>query len=44
MDHYRYRTRMQHKPGFSAFPDGFQISAYELNRDHWTDAFVITSV
>ena len=36
--------RIRPKPGFLAFPDGFQICPYELNRDHWTDGFVITTV
>ena len=36
--------RVRPKPGFSACPDGFQISSYELNRDHWTEGFVMTSV
>jgi hypothetical protein len=32
--------RLRNKPGFAIFPDGFQISRYELNRDHWTEGFV----
>ncbi len=31
----RYRS----KPGFSEDPTGFQISKYELNKDHWTEGY-----
>ena len=33
--------RLKDKPGFGTFPEGFQIHAYELNRDHWTEGFVV---
>ncbi len=33
--------RLQHKPGFVSFPDGFQIHPYELDRDHWTEGFIV---
>jgi hypothetical protein len=32
--------RLSDKPGFTIFPDGFQVDPYELNRVHWTDGFV----
>jgi hypothetical protein len=35
--------RLRHKPGFTTFPDGFQVSPYELNQDHWTDGFVVAT-
>ncbi|HYM07982.1 MAG TPA: hypothetical protein VEU11_15610 [Terriglobales bacterium] len=33
--------RLQDKPGFVSFPDGFQIHPYELDRDHWTEGFIV---
>jgi homoserine kinase type II len=33
--------RLRGKPGFSTFPDGFQVRPYELNRDHWIEGFVV---
>ena len=27
-------------PGFSEHPDGFEVSAYEIDKDHWTEGFV----
>jgi hypothetical protein len=33
--------RLKHKPGFADFPEGFQIAPYVVNRDHWTQGFVI---
>jgi homoserine kinase type II len=33
--------RVRNKRGFAQYQDGFQISTYPLNRDHWTDGFVI---
>jgi hypothetical protein len=35
--------RVRHKPGFAVLPDGFQICPYELNRDNWTEGFVVTA-
>jgi len=32
--------RLRTKPGFGNKSPGFQISPYELNRDHWTEGFV----
>jgi hypothetical protein len=34
--------RLRDKPGFVDVPSGFQKSKYELNKDHWTEGFVIT--
>ncbi|HVB85265.1 MAG TPA: hypothetical protein VNK23_01190 [Candidatus Dormibacteraeota bacterium] len=34
-------NRLSGKPRFSAAPNGFQISEYKLNEDHWTDGFVV---
>ena len=33
--------RLRDRPGFVNGPDGFQVHRYELNRDNWTDGFVI---
>jgi hypothetical protein len=27
-------------PGFAEYPEGFSISAYEIDKDHWTEGFV----
>jgi hypothetical protein len=35
--------RVNGKPGFADFPEGFQIHPYELNRDRWIEAFIIDS-
>lgn len=32
--------RLQSKPGFSDYTNGFQIHPYEVGRDHWTEGFV----
>ena len=32
--------RIKDKPGFSKEGGGFEISTYELNKDHWTEGFV----
>ncbi len=31
------------KNGFSDYPEGFEISEYELNKDHWTEGFIMDS-
>ena len=36
-------VRLKDKPGFVAAPAGFQICPYEINRDHWTEGFALTS-
>ena len=33
--------RVRDKRGFAEFQEGFQIAPYALNRDHWTDGFII---
>jgi hypothetical protein len=33
--------RVKNKHGFAEFQEGFQISPYQLNRDHWDEGFVI---
>jgi hypothetical protein len=33
-------ARVSTQPGFVDFPNGFQISPYELDRDHWTEGFI----
>ncbi|MEO7330934.1 MAG: hypothetical protein ABI193_20330 [Minicystis sp.] len=32
--------RLRAQPGFKDAPDGFAITEYELNRDHWTEGYV----
>ncbi|HKW62127.1 MAG TPA: hypothetical protein VJN89_06250 [Candidatus Acidoferrum sp.] len=34
-------TRLANKPGFHEAPAGFQISQYELNKDHWTEGYKV---
>jgi hypothetical protein len=31
--------RLRDKPGFKDSIDGFQIEAYEVGKDHWTEGF-----
>jgi hypothetical protein len=33
--------RVKNERGFAEFPQGFQISPYQLNRDHWAEGFAI---
>jgi hypothetical protein len=33
--------RLRGRRGFSDSPQGFQIAPYELNKDHWTEGFVV---
>ena len=33
--------RLKGKSGFADFPQGFQIARYEVNKDHWTEGFVL---
>jgi hypothetical protein len=35
------RERVKNKRGFVDFQDGFQIHSYQLNRDSWTEGFII---
>ncbi len=32
--------RLRLQPGFSDYPDGFTVDAYEFDKDHWTEGFV----
>jgi hypothetical protein len=34
------RNRLLVLPGFSSFPEGFEIVAYEIGSDHWTEEYV----
>ncbi len=31
--------RLRRQPGFSEFPEGFNVDEYELDKDHWTEGF-----
>jgi hypothetical protein len=31
--------RLKGQPGFVAYPEGFEIHAYEVGKDHWTEGF-----
>ncbi len=33
--------RLRMKPGFSGSPEAFQVSEYELNKDHWVEGFIV---
>ena len=33
--------RLKNKPGFRDRPENFQISEYELNKDHWVDGYAV---
>lgn len=33
-------ARLRLQPGFCNVSDGFDVSRYELNKDHWTEGFV----
>jgi homoserine kinase type II len=33
------QERAKQRPGFSVFPDAFNIEAYELDRDYWVEGF-----
>jgi homoserine kinase type II len=35
--------RLKGKPGFVDYPDGFQIHPHRLNRDSWTEGFILTT-
>lgn len=32
--------RLRDQPGFRDHPDGWEISPYPLDKDHWTEGFV----
>jgi hypothetical protein len=31
--------RLRVQPGFRDFPDSFEVSDYELDKDHWSEGF-----
>jgi hypothetical protein len=33
--------RLKDKPGFVDAPNGFQIHLYKINRDSWTEGFIL---
>lgn len=33
--------RLRGQPGFCDFPDDFSIDEYEVDKDHWTQGFVM---
>jgi hypothetical protein len=33
--------RLKDKPGFQDSLEGFRICPYEINRDHWTEGFIL---
>jgi hypothetical protein len=34
------KQRILSQPGFRESPEGFQVSRYTLDEDHWTEGFV----
>jgi len=32
--------RLRNQPGFTDYPEGFQIHSRELNQDSWTEGFI----
>ncbi|MCP1540156.1 DUF7336 domain-containing protein [Methylorubrum extorquens] len=32
--------RVKGQPGFRDHPEGFEVSVYPLDKDHWTEGFV----
>lgn len=32
--------RLAAQPGFRDGPDGFSVTPYEMNKDHWTEGFI----
>ena len=35
------RLRVSEQPGFADTPEGFEISEYTVNKDHWQEGYVI---
>jgi hypothetical protein len=33
-------SRLRLLPGFRDHPDGFEVTEYELNKDHWMEGFI----
>ena len=34
--------RLRCQPGFSDYPDHFAIEPYKIDKDHWTEGFVVS--
>jgi hypothetical protein len=34
------QVRLKDKPGFSNYPEGFQIAEETIGRDHWEEGFI----
>ena len=34
------KQRLLRQPGFRELPEGFQVSKYEVGKDHWTEGYV----
>lgn len=32
--------RLRHAPGFADTPEGFHISEYRLDQDHWVEGYI----
>jgi hypothetical protein len=37
------QLRVASQPGFVSTPEGFEISEYELNKDHWQQGYTTVS-
>lgn len=33
--------RLRTQPGFRDYPDDFTIDAYEIDKDHWSEGFIV---
>ncbi|MGA3370918.1 MAG: hypothetical protein ABSC48_04065 [Terracidiphilus sp.] len=33
------QSRLIGLPGFSSYPEGFDVAAYEVGMDHWTEGY-----
>ena len=33
--------RLKGRRGFAKFPQGFQMHSYQLDRDNWTEGFIV---
>jgi hypothetical protein len=33
-------ARVQDQPGFRDYVAGFEVSAYEIDKDHWSEGFI----
>jgi hypothetical protein len=34
------RLRVRSQPGFRGSPEGFEVSRYEVGKDHWTEGYI----